>query len=128
MRPSRPITEATVQLPRRRIVFTTFGSLGDLYPYLAVARELQARGHQTVIATTRRFQAYVEAAGVGFHAVRPDGPDINSDREAMRQVMDPRRGGEYVIREVLIPALRESYADILEAARGADLLVSHVLT
>lgn len=122
------MTESTVQLPRRRIVLTTFGSLGDLYPYLAVTRELQARGHQMVVATTRRFQEHVEAAGVGFHAVRPDGPDINSDREVMRRVMDPRRGGEYVIREVLMPALRESYADILTAARGADLLVSHVLT
>lgn len=113
---------------RRRIVFTTFGSLGDLYPYLAVARGLQARGHEAVIATTGRFRENVEAAGVGFHAVRPDGPDINTDREAMRRVMDPRYGGEYVIREVVIPAVRESYADTLAAARGADLLVSHVLT
>jgi len=114
--------------PRRRIVFTTFGSLGDLYPYLAVARGLQARGHDVVVATTRRFREQVEGAGVGFHAVRPDGPDITADRESMRRVMDPRRGGEYVIREVMIPALRESYADIAAAARGADLLVSHVLT
>ena len=34
-----------------RIVLNTFGSLGDLHPYLAVALELKRRGHHPVIAT-----------------------------------------------------------------------------
>jgi len=42
----------------------------------------------------------------------------------MRRIMDPRKGSEYVIREILMPALRESYEDLLAAAEGADLLVS----
>jgi hypothetical protein len=29
---------------RRRIVLTTFGSLGDLHPYIAVALGLKSRG------------------------------------------------------------------------------------
>ena len=35
-----------------RIVLTTFGSLGDLHPYLAIALELKRRGHRPVIATS----------------------------------------------------------------------------
>jgi UDP:flavonoid glycosyltransferase YjiC (YdhE family) len=112
----------------RRIVLTTFGSLGDLYPYLAVARELQARGHESVIASTRHHQQRIEARGVGFAGVRPDGPDQDTDSHAMQRIMDPRSGTEYVVRELLMPALRESYEDTLAAAHGADLLVSHVLT
>lgn len=42
--------------------------------------------------------------------------------------MDRRKGSEFVIREVLMSVLRESYEDTLAAASGADLLVSHVLT
>jgi rhamnosyltransferase subunit B len=42
--------------------------------------------------------------------------------------MDSRKGSEYVIREILILALQESYEDVRTAAQGADLLVSHVLT
>src|SRR5262249_10311856 len=34
----------------------------------------------------------------------------------------------FVIRELMMPALRESYDDTLAAADGADLLVSHMLT
>jgi len=112
----------------RRIVLTTFGSLGDLHPYIAVAVGLQARGHEVIIATTRHYRERIEARGIGFHAVRPDGPDLDDDCEMMRRIMDQRAGAEYVIRQVLMPAVRESYEDLLAAAHGADLLVSHVLT
>ena len=112
----------------RRIVLTTFGSLGDLHPYIAVALGLQARGHEAIIATTRHYRQRIEARGIGFHAVRPDGPDLDADRDAMRRIMDSRKGTEFVVRELLMPALRESYEDVLAAAQGADLLVSHVLT
>jgi rhamnosyltransferase subunit B len=111
-----------------RIVLTTFGSLGDLYPYIAVALGLQARGHEAIIATSRHHRQRIEDRGIRFHAVRPDGPNLDHDRDTMRRIMDRRKGSEYVIREIVLPALQESYEDVLAAAQGADLLVSHVLT
>ena len=42
-----------------RILITTFGSLGDLYPYLALGRELKQRGHGTLIATSAIHRANV---------------------------------------------------------------------
>ena len=42
--------------------------------------------------------------------------------------MDLRKGTECVVRELVMPVLRESYEDTLAAADGADLLVSHTLT
>ncbi|HBI42428.1 MAG TPA: glycosyltransferase [Planctomycetales bacterium] len=126
--PAAPAGKAKPNHTGRRIVLTTFGSLGDLHPYIAVALGLQARGHEAVIATTRHYQQRIEARGIGFHAVRPDGPDLDADRDAMRRIMDPYKGSEYVIRELMMSALQESYEDILAAAQGADLLVSHILT
>jgi rhamnosyltransferase subunit B len=113
---------------KRRIVFTTFGSLGDLYPYIALAREMQERGHEAIIATSRHYRQKIESRGIGFYGIRPDGPDIDADSDIMRRIMDRRKGGEYIIRELLMPVLEESYEDLLTAAEGADLLVSHVLT
>jgi UDP:flavonoid glycosyltransferase YjiC (YdhE family) len=107
------------------VVFTTFGSLGDLHPYIAVALGLQARGHEAVIATSGAYRPKVEAAGLGFRAVRPDHPDLDAD--VMRRLMDRRKGSECLIREFAMPVLRESYEDTLAAAEGADLLVSHML-
>ena len=124
MTTSEPKTRQT----GRRIVLTTFGSLGDLHPYIAIAQGLQSRGHEASIATTRHFQQRIEARGIGFHAVRPDGPELDVDSEVMRRIMDSRKGTEYVVRELLMPVLQESYEDVLAAAQAADLLVSHVLT
>src|SRR6516225_2660339 len=113
---------------RRRIVLTTFGSLGDLHPYIAVALGLKARGHEAVIATSGYYRQKVETLGLGFRAVRPDHPDPEADPELMRRIMDRRTGSAFVIRELMMAVLRESYEDTLAAAEGADLLVSHMLT
>jgi UDP:flavonoid glycosyltransferase YjiC (YdhE family) len=123
-----PIGETKASPIRRRIVLTTFGSLGDLHPYLALALGLQARGHEAVVATIGHYRQKVEALGLGFRHVRPDGPDLDADADVLRRIMDARKGSEYVVRELMMPALRESYEDTLAAAEGADLLVSHVLT
>ena len=58
-----------VRPARRRIVLTTFGSLGDLYPYMAVALGLKVRGHHVVIATTSRYRQRIESRGIDFSAV-----------------------------------------------------------
>jgi rhamnosyltransferase subunit B len=113
---------------KKRIVLTTFGSLGDLHPYIAVALGLQIRGHEAVIATSGCYRQKIEALGIGFRALRPDFPDLNADPDVMRRIMDQRRGSECVIRELMMPVLHESYEDTLTAAAGADLLVSHMLT
>lgn len=107
----------------KRIVFCTFGSLGDLYPFLAIARELKRQGHVPVIATTPVYRPLVEAEEVAFHPVRPD-VDV-TDPEILRRVMDPRTGGRYVVGEIILPALHDSFDDTAAAAIGADLLVVH---
>ena len=50
----------------RRILFTTFGSYGDLFPYLAIGSELKARGHEVTIGTSPSFRSKVEEAGLLF--------------------------------------------------------------
>jgi rhamnosyltransferase subunit B len=109
-----------------RVVFCTFGSLGDVYPYLALARELMRRGHAPAIATTPAYRKAVESEGVAFHPVRPD-IDV-CDPELLRRAMDLRNGGKYIFSQVLLPALRESYEDTAAAAQDADLLVTHPVT
>lgn len=108
-----------------RIVLTTHGTLGDLHPYLALAHELQRRGHRPVVATSNYYRRTVEAAGVEFHAIRPD--VAFDDRELHRRLTEPKRGFERVIRETMLPVLRETYDDLLAVTRDADLLVSQIL-
>lgn len=108
-----------------RVLMTTFGTLGDLYPYFALGRGLAARGHQPTIATHEYFRSAVEAEGLGFRPVRPDADP--SDRELFMRAMGPRRGPMVVLREIVLSRLRESFEDTREAARHTDLIVTHPL-
>ncbi len=112
----------------KRIVLTTFGSYGDLHPYIAIARGLIARGHEPVIVTSEVYRSKVEAGGIGFHPMRPDLAELGEQAEVVRRVYDTRRGAEYMTRQLIMPHLAHTFADLLAAARGADILVSHPLT
>lgn len=108
-----------------RVVITTFGSIGDLHPYLAIAFELRRRGHVPVIAAGECYRGYVEMRGLEFRSVQPDCAWIG-DAALMRRYMHPALGLLRVARERFYPVLRESYQQLLGAVDGADLLVSQV--
>ena len=108
----------------RRVVVTTFGSLGDLHPYLALAMGLRARGHDVVLATGECYRDKIEALGLGFAAVRPDS-DWVTDPEMMRRFSHPRWGLIRVLR-MQLRWLPEAYEDTLVAAEGAGLLVGNL--
>ncbi len=110
--------------PGRRIVVTTFGSLGDLHPYLAIALGLRARGHDVVVATGNCYRDKIEALGLGFAPVRPDS-DWVADPEMMRRYSHPR-WGLIRVAQWQLRSLREAYEDTLAAAAGADLLVGNL--
>jgi rhamnosyltransferase subunit B len=109
-----------------RIIFCTFGSLGDLHPMLALGRELVRRGHSCVVATTPGYREKVERACLEFH---PLGPDISiGDPAILRRAMHPRDGTRYILCELVFPYLRGCYQQTAAIARNADLIVTHPVT
>jgi rhamnosyltransferase subunit B len=109
-----------------RIVITSWGSYGDVYPYLGLALALKARGHEPVLAMPAYYREMVEKEGVCFHAVRPDiDPD---DKAWVAALMDPVHGAEALLQVTLLPRVRDTYADLEAAIAGADLLLSHPAT
>jgi rhamnosyltransferase subunit B len=112
-----------------RIVLSTWGSLGDLHPYLAIAVELKRRGHHASVATLSAWKENVLGAGVEFDPVGPEVPaDAEAARELVRRILDPADGPRYLFEDVFGPQMRASYEALLAAVRadgGADLLVSH---
>jgi rhamnosyltransferase subunit B len=109
-----------------RIVLTSFGSFGDLNPYIGLALALKARGHTPVLAVPPIYREIVSAEGLEFHGTRPDLPI--DDHDLTRRIMDPKKGTEVLFRELLLPGLQQSHADLTEACQGADLLVTHPAT
>jgi rhamnosyltransferase subunit B len=106
-----------------RIVLTTIGSFGDLHPKIAIAFELRRRGHDVVFATHREYQDKIEALGFEFHRMRPDNTALNDPQE-MARMMDLKTGTEYVIRNWVCASLRETYTDLMNTAKHADLIIN----
>jgi UDP:flavonoid glycosyltransferase YjiC (YdhE family) len=99
-----------------RIVLSNIGTFGDINPLIAIALELKKRGHVPVMAVPAVFEPKIVPLGLEFHAVRPD---IDPNNTLMAEmVYDVRKGTER--------GLRETYADLLDAAtkpERADLLL-----
>lgn len=109
-----------------RIVITSFGSYGDVYPYIGLALGLARRGHQPVLAMPAIYRELVEREGLAFHPVRPDLDP--QDRALAARVMHPVNGTDALFQEILIPSLAASFDDLSAAADGADLLITHPIT
>jgi rhamnosyltransferase subunit B len=105
-----------------RILITTWGSLGDLHPLIALGLELRDRGHDIVFATAEDYRTRIESVGFPFHTLRPDLPE---DPHLVAQTMDPKTGPKIVLRDLIIGHLRETYADLMAIARSFDFLVAH---
>ena len=113
----------------KRIVITCWGSHGDLFPYIGLALALKWHGHNPVIATSASYRPEVEREGIEFAEAGPNiDPNAPEAHELFERVMDPVKGGEVIIRELLMPHLRETYEQLERAAEGADLLVTHPIT
>lgn len=114
-------------MSQKQVVFTTFGSLGDLHPYLAIGLELKFRGYDVVIATLELYRETVESLGLTFRLLRSS-LIPKPDRSIIERVLDPKHGFEFIVRSLLMPAIRVAYGDTLEAIKAASLVVSHPLT
>jgi rhamnosyltransferase subunit B len=108
--------------PSKRIVLATIGSLGDLHPCLALALGLRERGHQPVIASTELYRDKVQGLGLEFHPLRPSiGAE---DPRVIQNLMDMRSGPAFLIRDLVLSALKETYKDLEAVAGGADLIIA----
>lgn len=108
-----------------RIVITTFGSSGDLNPFIAIGLGLRARGHEVIYAVEDIFRPPLEA--LGFSVAR-----LTGDSEAALAPYQRRMFGKttpftslrYIFTYYIEPTMRPKNAELREACASADLLLS----
>lgn len=54
------------------ILILTYGSRGDVQPYVALGKGLKAAGHNVTLATSERFRGFVEEHGLAFGYMNDD--------------------------------------------------------
>lgn len=108
-----------------RIVLNTFGSFGDIHPYLAIAIELQRRGHRCLLATAEVYRQKVTTEGVDFAPVSPNVGELLANPDMVRKLWHPTKGTVYLLRDYILPKVEQSYEDLNAVCEGADLLLTH---
>lgn len=95
------------------VAFVVWGSLGDLHPFLGVARALRECGTESIIATHEEYRTKIEAEGFAFRPVRPSFEDLTAafaaDRATItRQLMERPL---WLFERAIFPFLRASVED-----------------
>jgi UDP:flavonoid glycosyltransferase YjiC (YdhE family) len=117
-----------------KFVLASYGTRGDVEPYVAVGRELLRRGHDVRMAVAPDLVGFVESAGLAAVAY---GPDTRRWQDVHRDFLTRLSRGFWQLRE-LIRRGREDWALITQfweetaktltsLADGADLLFTGVL-
>lgn len=132
MNGSHPVAAGEVRselmsVAARHIVLTTFGSLGDIQPFLAIGSALAERGYRVTVATSEVYGETVEAASLRFRAVRPNRQPGQQDPDFVDRLFRVREAPAAIYEQMFLPSLRESCRDLIEVAADADALVIHPL-
>ncbi len=111
-----------------RVILTSHGSTGDIYPVIALAVALQKAGHQVRFATIPHYKEDVEAAGIEFYPLCPnwEQADLSYWMGRLQKIRTPI----YQLRELYVGA-KQHIPEMLRRMDAimpeTDLLVSSYL-
>ncbi len=108
-----------------RIAIVTFGSRGDVQPYLALGLGLKHAGHTVRVVTQRDCESLVREYGLDYGAVAGDvrammGSEVG--QQAINTSPNPLRFGWNAMKLVQ-PLLRQMAIDCLAACEESDVLL-----
>ena len=120
---------ASTRLTSRKIVLATFGTLGDIYPFIAIASALRARGFDPLIAAPDMYRDVIGAEGIAFGRLRPHETDIfdalGVDSAGAFRLM--LKNPHFILDEIYMRFLSETYEDVMREAKDARLIITHSL-
>ena len=111
-----------------RVLLTSHGSTGDIYPVIRLGRALVEAGHEVRFATVAFFRDEVERAGIEFVYLPPDW-DQSGFAEAMRDLTNAKNALQLIeiIYNESLPFLDEILSTLERELDWADVFVSSYL-
>jgi rhamnosyltransferase subunit B len=110
-----------------RWLLTSWGSRGDLHPFLALGRGLVARGHEATIVGHPEWAAETAEAGLRFIAT--DEPPRDDFLRQHPEIMSRKWGGlsslRALVRQAIAPSFAPTLATLLAEAPAHDVIVAH---
>jgi vancomycin aglycone glucosyltransferase len=108
-----------------KFVLAAYGSRGDTEPCIAIAGELQRRGHdvRTAVTVPPELRAYVESAALVTEPYGRDWQELLGDKDFTRMLQNPMSAIPQAV-EYVAQVVTEKSAALMSLADGADLLIA----
>jgi rhamnosyltransferase subunit B len=110
-----------------RWLLTSWGSHGDLHPFLALGRGLMARGHKVTLVGHPDWGAETEAAGLRF--VATDEPSRENFLTNRPEIVSMQWGGmrsvHTLVNHAIAPSFDAIMATLLAEAPAHDVMIAH---
>jgi UDP:flavonoid glycosyltransferase YjiC (YdhE family) len=107
-----------------RAVLTSFGTTGDVLPFLALAVELRRHGHEPVLAYPPYYHSLAERFNMEFVPIGPDLQAIQSSITIALHTMPETVAEMHALFAPLATALPQMYTELHAACHSADVLIS----
>jgi rhamnosyltransferase subunit B len=104
-----------------RVLISVFGSTGDVHPFLAVGRELVARGHEVACLANPYFERKVRGAGLEFVPLGTTEEYLGA--LADRRLMHRTRASRYLLGELVRRCVPEMVEFVRARHRPGETVV-----
>jgi UDP:flavonoid glycosyltransferase YjiC (YdhE family) len=110
-----------------RWLLTSWGSRGDLHPFLAFGRGLQSRGHQVTLVGHPDWKPETEAAGLRFVGTGEPSRDdfLQRHPEVMSMKWNGLAGLHSLVHQGIAPGFDATLSALLAEASRHDALIAH---
>ena len=111
-----------------KVLLTSHGSTGDIYPVISLGHALVEAGHQVRFATVSLFREEVESAGIDFVYLPPDW-DQDDFARVMRDLTRAKNGLDVlrIIYSESLPYFDEIIETLRRELKTADIFVSNYI-
>lgn len=108
-----------------RIVITTFGSTGDLNPFIALGLALHSSGHDVLFAVEANFEQQVSSLGFPVRLLTGDQAEaLGPYGRRIFNSEQPLTSLKLLVDRYILPTLPAKVAELREICQEADLLIS----
>ena len=110
-----------------KIVLSTWGSTGDVQPFIALSERLLKAGHEVRVCASEMYRERFTQLGVDFYAVDvPFDPErLNWAMDAVVQIKNPLKSAIFIAKEGILYKAERWYQDCLKGMEGYDLAICH---
>jgi len=106
----------------------TYGSMGDIRPFVALAQGLQNKGHRVTLAAPENFKAFVEGFGVTYYPLAGNMEELVNTEEVIRVIQSGNNFTFLRKLQKLADRTRAAIvAGLMEVSKDADVLITSTL-